>query len=118
MEMRSFVTVRAVTFKFQYNKGCFAGRQASLAKNRSPGLERWKRLKKRPRGARGLNLHDLLKERIWEKSIRKRLILKDAILAVLDGQRGNVGRIGRKGISALESSSSYGRLPCRSGWLA
>src|ERR1700674_3263872 len=45
MEMRSFVTVRGLTFKFQYNKAGFSGRQASVARNRPAISESWKRLK-------------------------------------------------------------------------
>src|ERR1700693_2150999 len=45
IEMRSLVTRREVTCKFQYNKGGFCGRQPSLARNRSADSERWKNSK-------------------------------------------------------------------------
>src|SRR6266853_409762 len=51
MEMRSLVTVRWLTLKFQYNKGGFAGRHASFARNCPATSECWNRLKNRQGGA-------------------------------------------------------------------
>src|SRR5207302_7874719 len=88
IEMRSLVTVRGLTSKFQYNKEGFSERQPSLSRNCPATSECWNRSKTRQRRPRTphppINLHECQKKGLTKRAFRKRLILKDAILVVSD----------------------------------
>ena len=83
MEMRSLVTGRGLTFKFQYNKGDFAERQASFPMKASSNLRVWKSWKAPKKTVSpptpGI-FYEYQKKGVRKLAFRKCLILKETVL--------------------------------------